>query len=136
MKVKIVPSSLLRAPENPGHRWDAKYLMVLADLLNPELSVAEAASMILNPEDKKHRINLSALWRAANSERAIEELAAEYGTVPSERIKGRLREVFDELLRRHRVGRRADVSSIEGELADLDRRFGAEQMVENFINKD
>ena len=132
MKHKIIPNRLLSGPENPGARWDARFLMVLADLLDPEMSISEVADMIMQPGHKA-RINLSKLWAAANSDAAVRELAAEYGTRATDRVKDRLMAIFQELLRRKRGERRAEITDIESDLADLERRFGAEEVVEGLL---
>lgn len=134
MKTRIIPSHLINGPENPGKRWDARYLMILADMLDPQLTVAQVADLLENPEDKKkHALRYSELWRAANSEKAAELLAANFGSVVTDRTRDRWKAVFQELLRRHRIEQRGQQQSIASALEQLDRRFGAEQVAEALL---
>lgn len=132
MKSKVVPSFLFGGPENPGGRWDARYIMILADLLNPELSIEEAADLLQQHLDA-HKYRIGELWRAAHAQSAVTQLGQKFGLNVTDRIRPRLTAIFRELLSRHKTGIGQQMKDMQAQLADLDTRFQAESVVDKML---
>lgn len=131
-KYAIVPSHLMGGPENPSHRWDAAYVMILADLINPEHSIKEAADLLERHLEEK-RIRLGDIWRATNTPSAVQQLAMKFGMTLTDRVRQRFTAIFMELLSRHKDKLREQSKSIEQQLQDLDVRFAAESLAANVL---
>jgi len=119
-------------PENPGMRWDAAYLMILADLLNPQLSIEEATDLLEKHLEEK-KIRVGDLWRLSGTPSAVKELGKKFGLEVTDRVRPRFTAVFMELLRRHKDRLRHQAKSIEQQLDDLDQRFQAEALAASVL---